>query len=212
MKHHRQPDDSPLSIDKQATVSTCLSRRASIFRAAESGNAWYATCEPANSTAPGTKAAVSEGACVTPTPKRFCDNLFSSPTGARAARASRASSNRYPPILMSRAKRSTAQKPLCQACGKTITGKVHRFSGVPDSAFCSFQCQLSKAEIQVVEAKLEPITSPLPPQPVHTGPTARTLRYERECECGVFYENQITVPNRHSLICFCPKCGCVTQD
>jgi hypothetical protein len=107
---------------------------------------------------------------------------------------------------------SSAASPACQACGRTIIGKPHRFSNDPSSAFCSFECQLKKTEIEVYEMKLEPITEPIEPWPVYQGPTAEKLHYDRFCECGIRFENEITVPKRHSLICFCPKCGCVTQD
>jgi hypothetical protein len=100
----------------------------------------------------------------------------------------------------------------CQACGRQITGEIHRFADDPTSAFCSFDCQLSKTEIEVYELELQPITGPLPRKPVYRGPTAERLHYDRFCECDVRYENEITVPKRHSLIFFCPKCGCVTQD
>jgi hypothetical protein len=109
--------------------------------------------------------------------------------------------------------KANGQSPAtCQACGRIITGKIFRFSNVPSSAFCSFDCQLKQTHIEVVELKLQPITEPLPPDPVYQGPTASRLHDDRFCDCAVYYENQITVPKRHSLICFCPKCGCVTQD
>jgi len=100
----------------------------------------------------------------------------------------------------------------CQACGRRITGKIFRFSNDPTSAFCSDECQISKAKIGVIYARLAPITEPLPRPPVYDGPTASRLQYDRWCDCEELYENQIGVPKRHSLICFCPKCGCVTQD
>ena len=100
----------------------------------------------------------------------------------------------------------------CQACGKTITGDIHRFTDDPTSAFCSVDCQLSKTTVEVRELELLPITEPLPRRPVYQGPTAQHLDYERLCECAVQYENEIIVPNGHSVICLCPRCGCVTQD
>src|SRR5947208_512244 len=115
------------------------------------------------------------------------------------------------PIRPMGKKITTASVP-CQACGKAITGKIHRFSGVPDSAFCSFDCQLSKTEIVVEELQLVPIDGPPPVYPVYQGPPPSRLHFDRFCECEEYFENQITVPKRHSLICFCPKCGCVTQD
>jgi hypothetical protein len=99
----------------------------------------------------------------------------------------------------------------CQACGQSITGEIHRFSGVPSSAFCSIECQVSKAEITVEEVRLGPV-GPRVPRPRYTGPMPRVLHYDRWCECIDLYENEITVPKGHSLICFCPRCGCVTQD
>ena len=67
-------------------------------------------------------------------------------------------------------------------------------------------------DITVTELVLAPITTPLPPAPVYPGPVAEVLQYDRFCDCEVMYENQILVPKRHSVICFCPRCGCVTVD
>lgn len=108
--------------------------------------------------------------------------------------------------------KNTKSPAVCQACSNNIVGKVLRFTGVPESAFCSWECQLTKTVITAQEIELEPITTPRPLQPRYEGPTATTLHRDRWCECDIDYENQITVPKRHSLICFCPKCGCVTQD
>lgn len=101
---------------------------------------------------------------------------------------------------------------ICQTCGKKIEGKVCRFTDVPDSAFCSMNCQISMTEPIGGEIQLLPITGPRQSRPVFTGAVATKLHDDLGCECGVFYENQITVPKRHSLICYCPKCGCVTVD
>ena len=102
---------------------------------------------------------------------------------------------------------------ICQACGRPITGKIHRFSDDPSSAFCSFECQISKTTIEVIEVELRPITEPFAAGPIFHGPRPRTLHYDRFCECSdARFENEIVVPKRHSLICFCPRCGCVTQD
>jgi hypothetical protein len=100
----------------------------------------------------------------------------------------------------------------CQACGAPITGEIHQLHDDPTSAFCSYECQLEETDIQVYEMQLAPIPEPLPPRPLYRGPTPEVLHYDRFCECDEEFENQITVPRRHSLICFCPKCGCVTQD
>lgn len=108
--------------------------------------------------------------------------------------------------------RQATSLTICQACGKKVQGRVFRFTDVPDSAFCSFECQLDKTEITVREVTLKPMTGPQPPPVVFAGPVANELYDDRGCDCGVFYENQITVPKRHSLICFCPKCGGVTID
>jgi hypothetical protein len=80
------------------------------------------------------------------------------------------------------------------------------------SAFCSFDCQLSQTTPIGGEARLSPVTGPRQALPVYRGPPPKRLHYDRGCECDLMYENQITVPKRHSLICICPKCGCVTQD
>jgi hypothetical protein len=108
--------------------------------------------------------------------------------------------------------KNTTSPAFCQACGKRIVGTIFRFDNDPESAFCSLECQISMTKPVAVELKLVPLTAPLPPLPVYTGTVAMTLHADRGCECGVFYANQITVPKRHSVICFCPKCGCVTVD
>jgi hypothetical protein len=96
--------------------------------------------------------------------------------------------------------KTTAPSANCQACGKKIVGKVYRFTGVPDSAFCSMKCQISMTEPVGGEIVLEPITHPREKRPVYTGAVATKLHDDLGCECGVFYENQITVPKRHSFI------------
>ncbi len=101
----------------------------------------------------------------------------------------------------------------CQACGLPITGEIHYFSGDPSSAFCSFECQVGKADIEISELELRPITAPAAPGPVYEGPTARKLYDDRFCDCSdARFENEVVVPKGHSVICFCPRCGCVTQD
>ena len=48
--------------------------------------------------------------------------------------------------------KATPKSPAtCQACGKVIRGTIHRFSDVPDSAFCSSDCQVSECEPVVFE-------------------------------------------------------------
>jgi hypothetical protein len=109
-------------------------------------------------------------------------------------------------------KRHATSPDTCQACGQSITGDIHRFSDDPASAFCSLDCQISKTTIEVHEVALRPITEPLPPRPVYHGPMAKHLHDDRGCDCDVRYQNEIVVPKWHSVICFCPRCGCVTQD
>lgn len=66
-------------------------------------------------------------------------------------------------------------------------------------------------DAEIVELELVPFTSSEPPL-LYSGETAEKLYYDRFCNCDVYYDNQICVPKRHSLIAFCPKCGCVTCD
>ena len=101
---------------------------------------------------------------------------------------------------------------ICQACGKSIMGKTYRFKDVLDSAFCSLDCQVRITKPIALEVELAPITAPHPCLPVYMGPMATKLHYDCGCECDVYYENQIIVPKRHSVIRLCPKCGCVTVD
>src|SRR5205085_8369818 len=108
--------------------------------------------------------------------------------------------------------RSVTSPGTCQSCGKAINGKPFRFSDDSRSVFCSLECQIAKTRIVAVEVKLAPITIPLPPSPAYTEPVARKLHDDRGCDCGVLYENQITIPKRHSVISLCPKCGGVTTD
>src|SRR3954470_24132155 len=100
-------------------------------------------------------------------------------------------------MAQSKRKKSSA---ICQACGREIPGKIHRFSGVPSSAFCSMECQLSKAEITVEEVRPGP-AGPRAPRPWYAGRMPRVLHYDRGCDCAESYENEITVPKGHSLIC-----------
>ena len=68
-------------------------------------------------------------------------------------------------------------------------------------------------DIEIHELQLRPTAEPFAPGPVYRGPPPRALHYDRFCECSdARFENEITVPKRHSVICFCPRCGCVTQD
>jgi len=103
---------------------------------------------------------------------------------------------------------------VCQACGKIITGRVCRFSNVPDSAFCSDQCQTSKTEPVLLSDQIVLLKSSddRPRNPVYSGPLASRLHFDTWCDCAERYDNQICVPKRHSIICLCPRCGCVTQD
>ena len=100
----------------------------------------------------------------------------------------------------------------CHACHKQIDGKGFRFGDVPESAFCSIDCQISMTQPIVHEMVINEITEALPELPTFTGQIAVKLFDDRGCVCGVFYENQITVPKRHSVVCYCPRCGCVTVD
>jgi hypothetical protein len=105
---------------------------------------------------------------------------------------------------------SRPARPPCQACDRPIRGKVFRFSNVPESAFCSMTCQISRTRITATECTHAPVGVPQPPHPAFAGPVATPNG--ADCTCGVFYGNQTLVPKRHSFASHCPRCGGVTVD
>jgi len=70
---------------------------------------------------------------------------------------------------------------------------------------------MKKLNITAEEIQLEPITEPLPALPDSEERWPPPSR-KQWCECKDGMRIRLSFPKRHSLVCFCPKCGCVTQD